>query len=147
MLCLSSCTIYNWPSLSIGHPTVTIMNHCCYYFAGLWKVKVLYVIIMSHTHFEVKILCSSLNVKESISLIGDFGVLPPLLISVEWKFSGRASWTLNHRNITMFSSKKRPKMEDQSVYLNFLGSKMAWFPLKRMIVLLYVNIANVCSLF
>ena len=38
-------------------------------------------------------------------------------------------------------------MEDQSVYLYFLGSKMARFPLKRMIVLLYVNIANVCSLF
>ena len=31
------CYVYypipcNWPSLSIGHQTVTIMNHCCYYF-------------------------------------------------------------------------------------------------------------------
>ena len=38
-------------------------------------------------------------------------------------------------------------MEDQSVYLYFLGSKMARFPLKCMIVLLYLNIVNVCSLF
>ena len=29
------------------------MNHCCYYFDGPWKVKVLHVIIMSCTHFGV----------------------------------------------------------------------------------------------
>ena len=32
MLCLSAYTIYNWPSLSRDHQTVTIMNQCCYGF-------------------------------------------------------------------------------------------------------------------
>ena len=68
-----------------------------------------------------------------LNLIGDFGVLPPLLISVEWYFCSRASWTLNPRNITMFSSNKRPKVEDQSVY-SFIY------------ILLYINMINVCSL-
>ena len=48
-------TPYNCPSLFIGHQTVAIMNHCCYYFDGPWKVKALYVIIMSRTHFRVNI--------------------------------------------------------------------------------------------
>ena len=35
---------YNWSSLSRGHQIVTIMNHCCYCFDGLWKVKAKYVV-------------------------------------------------------------------------------------------------------
>ena len=30
---------YNRPPLSRGHLTATIMNHCCYCFDGLWKIK------------------------------------------------------------------------------------------------------------
>ena len=57
---------YNWPSLFIGRPTVTTMNHCYYYFDGPWKVKVLYVIIMSRAHFTFQnTLYSSLNVKDT----------------------------------------------------------------------------------
>ena len=36
---------YNLPSLSSAHETVAIMNHCCYCFDGLWKVKVKYIIL------------------------------------------------------------------------------------------------------
>ena len=36
---------YNWPSLSRGHQTVTIMNHCCYCFNDLWKVKAKYMVL------------------------------------------------------------------------------------------------------
>ena len=42
-------------------------------------------------------------------------------------FCGRASWTLNPRNVTMFSSKKRREMEDLSVYSYFLDSKVSIF--------------------
>ena len=36
---------YNWPSLSKDHQTVTMMNHCCYSFDGLWKVKIKYKVL------------------------------------------------------------------------------------------------------
>ena len=35
---------YNRPSLSIGHKTVTITNHCYYCFDGLWKMKTKYLV-------------------------------------------------------------------------------------------------------
>ena len=54
-------------SLSVGHQTETIMNYCCYYFDDPWKVKALYVIIMSRTHLTSEYaLCSSLNIKERL---------------------------------------------------------------------------------
>ena len=38
---------------------VTILNYCCYYFDGPWKVKALYVIIMSRKHLRSEYtLCS-----------------------------------------------------------------------------------------
>ena len=36
--------MYNPPSLSRDHQTVTIMNHC-YCFDGLWKVKAKYIVV------------------------------------------------------------------------------------------------------
>ena len=56
MLCLSSYPIqllFTFKTVTIVNQTVTIMNHCCYYFDGPWKVKALHVIIMSRTHFRV----------------------------------------------------------------------------------------------
>ena len=36
---------YNWPSLSRDHQTVTIMNHCCFWFDGLWNVGPKYIVL------------------------------------------------------------------------------------------------------
>ena len=36
---------HNWPSLSRDRQKLTIMNHCCYYFDGLCKVKTKYIIL------------------------------------------------------------------------------------------------------
>ena len=63
MLCYGyvyNCYVYDpipypCPSRFIGHQTITIMNHCCYYSHDPWEVKALYVIIMSRMHFRVNI--------------------------------------------------------------------------------------------
>ena len=39
---------YNQSSFSRDHQTVTIMNHCCYCFDDLWKVKAKYVALCSN---------------------------------------------------------------------------------------------------
>ena len=39
--------------VTIVNQTVTIMNHCCYYFDGPWKLKAQYVIIMSRMYLRV----------------------------------------------------------------------------------------------
>ena len=63
---------YKCPSLSIDHQTVTIMNHCCYYFDSPWKGKALFVIIMPRTHFRVNI--HSLNISLSYYAISEVSV-------------------------------------------------------------------------
>ena len=39
---------YNGPSLSRGHQRVTVINHCCYCFDDLWKVKAKYLALCSN---------------------------------------------------------------------------------------------------
>ena len=36
---------HNRPSLSRHHQRVTIMNHCCYCYDDLWKVKAKYTVL------------------------------------------------------------------------------------------------------
>ena len=43
---------YNRSSLSRDHQTVTIMNHCCYCFDGLWKVKYIVLCLNALAKFQ-----------------------------------------------------------------------------------------------
>ena len=36
---------YNHPSPSRDHQKVKVINRCCYYFDGLWKMKAKYIVL------------------------------------------------------------------------------------------------------
>ena len=75
MLCyvyVYNCYVYDpipYPCASrfIGHQTITIMNHCCYYSHGPWEVKApVYYYHVTYAFQSEYTLCSSLNFKERL---------------------------------------------------------------------------------
>ena len=46
---------YNRPSLSRGYRQVTIINHCCNCFDGIWKVKVKFIVFCLNAFAKLQI--------------------------------------------------------------------------------------------